>query len=343
MAQFFLSQLPLLVLLVISVFLTSRDPRRIKCAIWWGVTVNYSLLSLSGAAALLLVSVPENVELIVLLVSAAGLLLAVLVLGILLILYGVRLIRKESFSLAHSLSLALGIVILLYPALLIIFAMQDEFRIWVYLLALGFPITYLAFVLVSYLVYAAFYGAWAKRFAPTPEVVVVLGAGLDGDRLTPLLRARANLGLEVYWEAEARGTDPVLVGSGGQGPGGLVAEGAALGNYFKEAGATRVVEEDASTTTEENLDYTRRLFPASTAPWMAVTSDYHAFRAALLLRQLDISGNAVGAKTPRYFWASAVLREFAALLRRHWKLNAVMLALSCVPLAATLFVAIFQL
>lgn len=65
---------------------------------------------------------------------------------------------------------------------------------------------------------------------------------------------------------------------------------------------------------------------------MIVTSDYHAMRAATLARQLDIPADAVGARTARYYWPSAVLREFIAMLAQHKKRHITLMALFCLPL-----------
>jgi uncharacterized SAM-binding protein YcdF (DUF218 family) len=52
-----------------------------------------------------------------------------------------------------------------------------------------------------------------------------------------------------------------------------------------------------------------------------VTSDFHAFRAALLARRLGIRGQVTGARVAGYYRPSAVLREFAAVFLRYWVIN----------------------
>lgn len=104
-----------------------------------------------------------------------------------------------------------------------------------------------------------------------------------------------------------------------------------MARYARARGVGDVVEETESTSTRTNLEYSHALAP-NLSPWMAATSDYHAFRAAVLMRELKISGNAVGAKTPKYFWAAAFLREYVAVLRRHAILNISMVIVSSVPL-----------
>ena len=324
--------LPLIILLTVSITLTVRDPRRVKCAIWWGLTLLYL-----GASAFTLFGKwmghqQETVQAVTLFALAIGMLVSILLLSVLLILGGVRLIRRESLSVSHSLALALGVGILLYLLAFPASIFTDALPALATLFLMGLPLGYLAFVLVSYFLYSRAYGWWAKRFAPTPNAVVVLGAGLAGDKVTPLLAARINLGIRMYEDAKAAGADPLFVTSGGQGRGETIPEGVAMGLYAREKGVPAVVEETKSVSTETNLEYTAEVLDWGHEPWMVTTSDYHALRAAILMRELHIEGNAVGAKTPLYFWSAAFLREYVAMLRRHWVLNAAMLAAACVPL-----------
>ena len=102
-------------------------------------------------------------------------------------------------------------------------------------------------------------------------------------------------------------------------------EGEAMAEYARELGAPseRMLVASASTTTEANLALSRTLLAESgvRGPVLAVSNDYHAFRAATLLRKLGIDGHAIGARTARYYLPSALLREFIALLRDHRVLN----------------------
>lgn len=57
-----------------------------------------------------------------------------------------------------------------------------------------------------------------------------------------------------------------------------------------------------------------------------VTNDYHAFRAALMARRAGVNGHVVGARTARYYWPSATIREFVAVLAEHRALHLVLVA-----------------
>ena len=175
-----------------------------------------------------------------------------------------------------------------------------------------------------------------RRFTGNPAAVVVLGSGLVDGRVPPLLAARVARGVALA-ERDPR---TLLVLSGGQGADEPRSESSAMAEHAASLGVpeARMVLEEASTTTEENLRLTRALLVERgvEGPVTVVTSDYHAFRAATLLRRLGIAGHARGARTARYYLPSALLREYVALLRDHLRVHAAIVGLLLVPSAVLL-------
>lgn len=315
-----------------------RDPRRLRAIILSGVLLSAALNAAIGAFNGWTYGISEEMTVWGTLAQVLVVLLTIVVLAVLLIHSGLQLIRKEGPSAAHGLALALGIAILLYVAAAIVATMLDLLALVVFLLLLALPLYYLAFVLVAYLLYSAAYAAAVKLWKRRAQTVVVLGAGLQGDQVTPLLRARLDLGIESLPTARE------IVVSGGQGQDEVVSEARAMANYLQSRGVQDVLLEDDSTTTAENLEFSAALLErvrgSRQEPWLVVSSDYHAMRAAMLLSHLKIRGHAVGARTPRYFWSSAVLREYIAILRDHFKVNLAILIILSLPILAWLAFAI---
>ena len=83
------------------------------------------------------------------------------------------------------------------------------------------------------------------------DYVVVLGAGLIGERVTPLLASRIRTGIKVY----SKHPGSKLIMSGGQGADEVVSEAFAMKNYALEQGVSEedIIMEDKSTNTEENI------------------------------------------------------------------------------------------
>ena len=80
-----------------------------------------------------------------------------------------------------------------------------------------------------------------------------------------------------------------------------------------------ILVEDRSRTTRENLLHSAHLLEQRGVPepYLIVTNDYHAPRAAMLARSLGIDAQAVGCPTALYYWPSAYLREFVAVMIDH--------------------------
>ena len=143
------------------------------------------------------------------------------------------------------------------------------------------------------------------------DYVLVLGAGLIGDKVTPLLASRIEKGLAIYQKHPGS----KLIMSGGQGPDELMAEGQAMANYALEQGipVEDIVIENQSTNTEENLRFSYALMKPGSR-FALVTNYYHVFRALLLARKLKIKCIGYGARTKFYFSLNAFIREFVGYL-----------------------------
>ncbi|MEX3105794.1 hypothetical protein DF268_14895 [Streptomyces sp. V2] len=273
----------------------------------------YRLASVSSTSALVLVSV-------------LWLLLVLLpfVLAVFLIVNGVTMLRREGRSLANLLSLAAGAGILLFVALK---ALADRTR-WESLgtavNAAGFVLGYVSLLFACFLLYSFVYGRIRHRRAV--DFVVVLGCGLvGGSRVPPLLAGRLDRGRAAFDSQRAAGRETMLLVSGGQGPDEDLPEARAMADHLVAAGvpADLILVEDRSRTTRENLRFSKALMRARKPDHRAlvVTNDFHVMRAAQIARREKVEAQVVGARTARYFWPSATIREFVAVFLSHRVLN----------------------
>jgi uncharacterized SAM-binding protein YcdF (DUF218 family) len=251
--------------------------------------------------------------------------LSAVALGLLLLLNGLRMVRREGRSLSNLLSLLLGLGMIVATAVGVTLFLSGTTTIAVVgiviLLLPGYP----ALSLVSYLLYCLDYLRRRKR--PTPAAIVVLGSGLVHGRIPRLLAWRLDAAIALRRVEELSGRRPPLVPSGGQGDDEPTSEGAAMTAYLLERGLDEhdVVTEDRATSTEENLLLSRALLEERgvTGHLRVVTSGYHVGRAALIARRLGLDADVSGARTAWYFVPSAFLREFVAVLTYHPWVNAV--------------------
>ena len=110
------------------------------------------------------------------------------------------------------------------------------------------------------------------------DAIVVLGAPLRDDALTPPLAERVDAAAALY----RAGGAPRVVASGGVTRGAARSEAAVIAEALHARGVPDVVVEDRSRTTRENAVETARLL-GPCAVWL-VTQPFHGRRAARLFR-----------------------------------------------------------
>jgi uncharacterized SAM-binding protein YcdF (DUF218 family) len=303
-----------------------RDRRRLSNAIWLGISLVMLLLLLAEAGQ-------DNPVISLPLILAF--MLAVLGLALLplaLLANGLVMLRREGRSLGNLLSLLAGLGLI---GLMAYFGWGiSQPNDWIRGSAIGLFLVsaYVAFLFVSLLLYSVIYGRTGRRSGF--DGIVVLGAGLIGSRVPPLLASRLDRALRLYRRDRAAGRSPVIVVSGGQGADEDVSEAAAMRQYLVERDVPEddVVLEDQATTTAENLRYSKKLLAERglNGRVAAVTNNYHVFRTAVLSRNQGLRLQVIGSPTAWYFVPSAFLREFVALL----VCNPVVHGLACAVLMA---------
>ncbi|MDQ3059694.1 MAG: YdcF family protein [Pseudomonadota bacterium] len=150
-----------------------------------------------------------------------------------------------------------------------------------------------------------------------PDVIVVLGSSTPNVQPSPTLVERLNL---AYALAQQHPKAKVIV-SGGVDFRQTVSEASVMGAYLESRGLEkgRILLEERSTSTHENLVFSRRLLQADAQapePAMAlVTSDFHTLRAGWIAEKTGWKNvTTAGAPTPLYMRYNAWLREYFALL-----------------------------
>lgn len=306
-----------------------RDPRRIASYAYSIVGIGAALLSLG-----LILFIHADYPLVLALgafAALAGLLLGNIVGYPLLVGFllwaGFTTIRRESRSLPNMLALFAGIGLMFLPTTLGLFEPSDvarddpayhlQFGIYLSLLLL---VTYIACCFGIFMIASLAYRFRKPRSGAA--AIIVLGAGLVNGKVSPLLADRLRRGMKAQQQDTGH---PVMITSGGQGQDEPRPEGAAMREYLIEQGVSpdQVIAEEESTSTAENLIFSRKLLPDTTAPVTVVTSSYHVFRAALLTKALGMRAKVVGASTVWYYLPGAIIREFAAVMRDHMRIHIV--------------------
>ncbi len=130
------------------------------------------------------------------------------------------------------------------------------------------------------------------------DYIIVLGAAVHGDTPSLSLVERVSAAADYMKEHP----DTVAIVSGGQGDNENISEAEAMSVWLSQNGidASRIIPEDKSTSTRENLENSFDIIrsrggdPNTSA---VVTSEYHIYRAKLLAQSLGVSIGSLAAHT----------------------------------------------
>ena len=115
------------------------------------------------------------------------------------------------------------------------------------------------------------------------DFIIVLGAHVDGTRLTLALLERTRRAFQYLKENPH--TKAVL--SGGKGNGESISEAQAMFEYLVKHGISRqrLIKEEQSTNTKENLAFSLKKIGDSNVSVGVVTNNFHVFRGVAIARK----------------------------------------------------------
>lgn len=115
------------------------------------------------------------------------------------------------------------------------------------------------------------------------DYIIVLGAHVDGTRLTLALLERTRRAFQYLEE----NPDTIAVLSGGKGTGERISEAQAMYDYLTEKGidASRLIREEKSTNTKENIAFSLKKIGSTEHSIGVVTNNFHVFRGVAIARK----------------------------------------------------------
>ena len=145
------------------------------------------------------------------------------------------------------------------------------------------------------------------------DCLIVLGAQVKGKKITDSLKRRldrAVMYLKKY-------PDTRVIVSGGQGPGEEISEADAMAEYLITSGISRkrIIREGQSTSTRENLRYSKKYTDPQKEKIGIVTNGFHMYRALLIADQEGYRNTyKVPASSNPVFQINYLMREFFAVV-----------------------------
>ncbi|MCL2024668.1 MAG: YdcF family protein [Coriobacteriia bacterium] len=131
------------------------------------------------------------------------------------------------------------------------------------------------------------------------DVVIVLGAGTDGYRPSPVFRERLNHAIQLYQDGFA---DKIIL-TGGIPEGALRSDASIARDYIVSKGIPEqdVLIEEQSMFTHENLQYAKKIMEDNALETALIVSDpIHMKRAILVAQDVNIEAYSSPTRTTQY-------------------------------------------
>ena len=233
-----------------------------------------------------------------------------LLLGILCIIYGIIIMMANSGSAFYVVWFALGICGFLTT-------IAVHLHLWTVLPLLlrrlfmvGIVLSTLCFLLVESLILSSF----SASGTPNLDYIVVLGAQVK--RSGPALTLKYRL--DTAYDYLTENPDTICIVSGGQGHNEPWSEARGMKDYLLSKGIdeSRIIMEDQSTNTTQNILYSSEFMDIENDTIGIVTNNFHMFRGLQLAKKqnyVNVCGIAAPSRT--FYLPNNMLREFCGIIK----------------------------
>lgn len=146
------------------------------------------------------------------------------------------------------------------------------------------------------------------------DYLIILGAKVNGTHPSLILKYRIEAGAEYL----KQNPDTMVIASGGQGADEGISEAQCIYNELVRLGIEpeRIILEEQSTSTKENLTYSAEFLQAGQDSVVLATTDFHVFRAVHLAKKCGYAH--VSGKSAKSVWwmiPTNYTREFLAVIK----------------------------
>lgn len=150
------------------------------------------------------------------------------------------------------------------------------------------------------------------------DYIIVLGSKVNGTKPSYSLQYRIDKAAE-YLKSHAKA---IAIVSGGKGKGEDISEALAMKNELMKLkiAEDRIIMEDKSTSTDENIKFSKPLIPDNMKKGMIVTNDFHMFRAKKIAAKQGLQLEGLPAETPKRIVIPSNIREYLAITQ-YWFMN----------------------
>lgn len=152
-----------------------------------------------------------------------------------------------------------------------------------------------------------------QQIPENADYLIILGARVKGSVPSLSLQYRIDKAAE-YLSANKQ---TVAIVSGSKGPGEEISEAKAMQQGLIAQGIeeARIIMEDKSTTTQENIVFSKELIPDTAASGLIVSNDFHIYRAVEIAKREGLDMKGMPAKTPKVSLLKSYTREYLAITK----------------------------
>ncbi len=235
------------------------------------------------------------------------------IIGGILTVNGVFLCLVSNFNIGVILTLLLGLVLLfwgVYYKKVREFTKHGVLRI---IKIIAFALIIAEIFLVGFI---AIYGQ-SDNVQYREDAVIVLGAGVRGDRVTLPLRLRLDKAVEYH----SKNPDALIVVTGGRGFQETATEASVMEKYLLGKGVPqdRIIKEEKATSTNENMRFSKEILDGvfeKDYSVVVITNNFHIYRGVQIARIEGFEGvYHMHAGLQWYNMVSCYLRESLAVIK----------------------------
>lgn len=145
------------------------------------------------------------------------------------------------------------------------------------------------------------------------DYIIVLGAQVYKDKPSSVLKYRLDRAITYLNE----NPNALCIVSGGKGENEPFSEGYGMKEYLvkNNIAENRIIIEDKSKSTKENLINSKKIINDETKTIGIVTNNFHMYRALLIAKKENINAYGVVASSKALYLPNNLLREFLALIK----------------------------
>ncbi|WP_235846461.1 YdcF family protein [Neobacillus drentensis] len=149
------------------------------------------------------------------------------------------------------------------------------------------------------------------------DYLIVLGARVKGTVPSLSFASRINAAAEYL----KNNKDTFVIASGGKGPGEDISEAESIRRELIKQGINknRIILENQSTDTYENINFSKKLIPKGAAYGLVVTNTFHLYRAVSIARDYGLDVQGLPAETPWIAVVKSYSREYLAITKFYLK------------------------